>query len=579
MNDFLKKVNSYFSVKNVSYASLALNISSIVLGIVFLIIPIYSLLWDIFGIILFITLFGNFLLVYLNSIKLNKTTKFGNRLNWLCYYYPITVIFSVLYLILGNLLISMTYSSQLIAYIGPFVLMIIGFFGIFIVGGIIAYLDIKNLEKREVWDLTIKGDYSQSKRTQHKRMILKVILGVISILILVVGAYFATIMLNPTSSSLSFIINAAIPQFAVGLSFIFFSTSILLIKILNRENWQKFLHYGTAIAGVIITIIFLLPLFFVPYSINLMESNFSTAFGINWRNGISSEVDQQYFRQNYFSIPEHFLGNYPKDCKVDAQVEFYNGEGVRLHYDAYYLEGGGADLPGKNSIIVKIHGGSWRYGDKGAMNMLQVNKFLASQGYVVFDIQYGLKEEAGGYIPTPDYVLGDFDIEDQIRHIGIFTKRMIGEYAAQYGGDLNSVFITGNSAGGHLACTTALAIDSKNYDSIFGSGITIKGMLPIYPANGHSGLDGRDEFQNPENYFITSNTFPCFIFQGMLDLGCSKVSQDIKDKYTEAGNDRCAILWLPFAGHATDLYYSGHFNLVYMYYLERFLYLCVNDLI
>jgi hypothetical protein len=50
----------------------------------------------------------------------------------------------------------------------------------------------------------------------------------------------------------------------------------------------------------------------------------------------------------------------------------------------------GEDLPGQNSTLIRIHGGGWVSGDKGGSNMVQMNKYFAAQGYIVFDIQYGL---------------------------------------------------------------------------------------------------------------------------------------------------------------------------------------------
>ena len=79
MKDTLKKVNNWISIKNVSYVSLILNLACIILGIIYLAIPIYSILWDIFGIILLVTLFMNYILVYINARKLNKTVKIGQK--------------------------------------------------------------------------------------------------------------------------------------------------------------------------------------------------------------------------------------------------------------------------------------------------------------------------------------------------------------------------------------------------------------------------------------------------------------------------------------------------------------------
>jgi acetyl esterase/lipase len=137
----------------------------------------------------------------------------------------------------------------------------------------------------------------------------------------------------------------------------------------------------------------------------------------------------------------------------------------------------------------------------------------------------------------------------------------------------------GNSAGGHLSLATALLIDNGSYTDLFGSHLNIKGIIPLYPGNPSENLiAGRDEFRNPENYFITSESPPCLMFQGTKDF-CLLETEHIKEQYDLAGNDDCCRIWFPFQGHANDLYYSGHFNQYKLYYMERFLYLCTHDLI
>ena len=220
---------------------------------------------------------------------------------------------------------------------------------------------------------------------------------------------------------------------------------------------------------------------------------------------------------------------------------FYNEEGIRLYFDAYLPLNGGDDLPGENSILIRIHGGSWVSGDKGMMNMMQMNKYFAAQGYAVFDIQYGLDTNPLFEIDpmTPDYKKGDFNIDDMMRHIGIFTNYLT-DNAEEYGANLDSVFVSGGSAGGHLACAVALAIASGDYTDIFSSSLKIKGLVPFYPANGQMrffGVNGRDEFKNPEK-LIESDSPPCLIFQGTHDiLNYFRISQNIRTTYFTKGNE------------------------------------------
>ena len=168
-----------------------------------------------------------------------------------------------------------------------------------------------------------------------------------------------------------------------------------------------------------------------------------------------------------------------------------------------------------------IHGGGWVSGDKGMMNMLQMNKHFASQGYIVFDIQYGIAKNPLYLLDplTPNYNKGTFDIDDMMRQIGIFTNYLANN-SKKYGANLDSVFISGGSAGGHLTCAVALAIACGNYTDMFNTNLTIKGLIPFYPANGQMGffgVSGSDIFKNPEK-LITRNSPPCLIFQGTHDI-------------------------------------------------------------
>ncbi|MCK7481048.1 MAG: alpha/beta hydrolase fold domain-containing protein [Candidatus Moduliflexus flocculans] len=103
-------------------------------------------------------------------------------------------------------------------------------------------------------------------------------------------------------------------------------------------------------------------------------------------------------------------------------------------------------------MLIRIHGGGWVSGDKGYGNMNNVNRHFASLGYLVFDLQYGLAE-SGTFrprAPTPEGMLGPFGIEDMLRHIGAFSLLPCRKCGGT-GADLDRVFVSGASAGGHLA--------------------------------------------------------------------------------------------------------------------------------
>jgi len=591
------KVKSIFSVKNVSYAAILLNLISILFGIIYLtsaslgIIYIF-VLWDIFGIIIIVTLFCNLLLTYLNTIRLNKTTKLGNKLNLLCYIYLMFVNVAMFLIILGNILPSASYSNLLTDNLMAYGLLVLGYFGVLGFGIIIAFVDIRNLETKELWDLTVVGDYRQSNMWRIIKKLLKIFIGITCILVLVLGVSFTYGVFFGGVELVAEVLASISALFGVFYAIIGLSTLIIFLNILNRKRRPK-LRKVIAIIGLLNIGVMLLPLFATPYSISTADQNFAAAFGANWQKNIPVAVENNYFMSTQFSLPGYFLGIPARDCKIDQDIEYYNGENVSLCFDVYSLEGGVIGLPGNNSILIRIHGGGWRWGDKGGLNGMQVNKYFAAQGYVVFDIQYGLKQTSRDGItaildiisPTPEDVVGDFNVTDMVRHIGIFCKYIANDsnpYSADdYVANLNSVFVSGSSAGGHLTNAVALGIASGNYTTYFGTNLTIKGFVPIYPGPPQSlgGIDGTPEFMNPEEHLINQTSPPCLVLSGSSDYLCSEETKLIKRQYDAVSNDNCAIVWGPFGGHACDIYSSGYSAQVFLYYMERFMYLCVNGLI
>ena len=333
------------------------------------------------------------------------------------------------------------------------------------------------------------------------------------------------------------------------------------------------------VMGLITSMILILPLVSSPFTMLSADYNFTSAFGNDWRSRITSSAENYFLKTPYSSVG-YFLGIPPKDCIVKNQISFYNGTtgvdaGLRLYFDAYMPLNGGFGLPGQNSTLIRIHGGGWVFGDKGWGNMLQMNKYFAAQGYVVFDIQYGLLKFPIDPL-TPNYVNGNFSIDDMVRHIGLFVQ-YLSNHSTEYGANLDSVFISGGSAGGHLTCATALGIYKGTYTHLFGTNLTIKGFIPFYPAsgmNGYLGISGfNSELVNPKQ-MINETSPPCLIFQGTNDILCwFRISQNFKDTYALNGNEKCAIIWMPFGGHACDLYFNGYYNQIFLYYMERFMYL------
>jgi len=620
MRESLKKLDEIFSIKNVSKASLILNLTSIVVGIIYLAIPMVNIWWNIFGIVILITFFGNILLVYLNSVKLNTTTKLGHRLNIVGYFYLIFIIFAMGFIGAGNFFIMSSYSSVQADLRRSYWWIYAGYFGVLLIGLVLAFLDFKNLDNREVWDLSSIGDREQSKGGLIIKKILRGLLGLICVLTLLLGSFFVLITLFSSVLGVSDpsamnaldltnldaetifrgavgVIGMVVTQAGIFFCFTFLATTVLLLKVKNRKKSPK-TYYATALIGLTISGVMIVPLCLTPQFVISAEISFAEAFGADWRDKIDPEIERNYFMSTQFSLPGYFLGIPPKDCDYKADVLFMNGslstnfpvdENITLRFDVYWPKGSRTGLPGKNAILIFIHGGGWAKGDKGGLRIIW-NKYFAAQGYVVYDIQYGLQSRSWSEGTRLDAgletVKGNFSINDMVRHVGNFTQ-YISDPANAYSasavsGDLSAVFTNGGSAGGHLTCATALAIASGEYIGWFGPNVTIKGYIPLYPGNclpSLVGIPGEARLICPDQ-LVKANSPPCLVFHGTGDGLCNpKIAQDFKDAYTNVDNQKCAVLWAPLAGHGGDAYFTGYYGQILLYYMERFMYLCVNDFI
>jgi len=415
----------------------------------------------------------------------------------------------------------------------------------------------------------------------NKLKYLKIGVKLLCYLTFAIGLFFTIILLFPIRNGLVISLSYFLTQITGFLMLLYLPTTLLLIKLTpkkSRRNWKKNIILAF---GLILTFINALPIITTPISIQNAENEFNSAYGINWRSEIPPNT-KSYFLPTQFNLYNYFIGFPHRVCNVDTDILYYDADGIQLYFDVYYPKDNVVNLPGNGSIIIKIHGGSWQYGDKSLGNVLVLNKYLAAQGYVVFDIQYGLFDAGGSsFIPTPDYVKGNFTLHDMVYQIGNFTKQLETTYASIYNTNLNSVFIMGGSAGGQLTGVVGLGYNDPYFAGNFSNALTIKGIIPIYaPDYAPSFLLPGDSVSNPLAYekFTPSNLVdasdpPALLYQGLRD---DLVSLDnalrIKNALISNGVNSM-VLTFPFAAHASDLIVGNSFSQVWVYYLERFLYL------
>lgn len=123
--------------------------------------------------------------------------------------------------------------------------------------------------------------------------------------------------------------------------------------------------------------------------------------------------------------------------------------------DVYYPEGV-SNAP----VLFFIHGGAWKKGDKSRYQ--HIGRYFAKNGIVTVTVSYRLSPE----FKHPAHI-------DDVASAFAWTHKNIGKY----GGDPDRIFVSGHSAGGHLAAL--LALDEKYLKKYGLSSKNIRGTIPI----------------------------------------------------------------------------------------------------
>ncbi|MDO5697601.1 MAG: alpha/beta hydrolase [Dermatophilus congolensis] len=150
-------------------------------------------------------------------------------------------------------------------------------------------------------------------------------------------------------------------------------------------------------------------------------------------------------------------------------ISYVENGGERQKLDLFLPE---ADKPGPYPVLVWIHGGRWREGDKsvfssGDQGMDKFKAALLDRGYAVATMNYRLVPDSR--FPDPLH-----DVSAAIRYVK--------SHAAELGVDPDRVAVGGESAGGHLATLEGLAASNPETPADF------LGDLPV----GGPGADSVD---------------------------------------------------------------------------------------
>ncbi len=429
------------------------------------------------------------------------------------------------------------------------------------------------------------------------KKVMRILILIFAYFSLGIGVIFGLIVLTGGFAAISITLDMILPQFA---SIAFVNLIVMLLIVRLKWGQQKSLIIALVL-GFLAFSLNILPFLGVNGAVRSADAQFDAVFGTNWQNRIPSEL-QAKFREVPFNLWDVYNGLPTAQCNVSYDIEyaFVNGNDS-LRFDVYSPSAGNGPFP----AIIAIHGGGWTSGNKGQGNLFQMNRYLASQGYVVFDIIYGLAESSLSNLLKSQKILGrsyvnynnSYTIPQMIENIGNFTH-YLAAHANDYKVNLTSVYVLGRSAGAHLAACVGLGYNNSPYSSVFNHSIRIRGCILYYPpVNMTTMLENSIKISRPytkwvnitelfeylmeynaTNYdiyspisYVDANSPPVLILHGKNDkLVPTSESRNLKAKMDAVGRP-CILIEMPFMGHAFDIIPGNLYGQLAYYYVERFI--------
>lgn len=120
---------------------------------------------------------------------------------------------------------------------------------------------------------------------------------------------------------------------------------------------------------------------------------------------------------------------------------FANVDGQDLQLDVYAPT---VENSNNGASVIVVHGGSWRGGQRS--DFPEWNRWLAANGFTVFDVDYRLA-------PQPNYLTATGDVKCAV----LWVKN----HAAEFKVDAERIALLGRSAGAHLALLAAYSADDS----------------------------------------------------------------------------------------------------------------------
>lgn len=295
-----------------------------------------------------------------------------------------------------------------------------------------------------------------------------------------------------------------------------------------------------------------------------MESAMHAGLGKDYERKIPAAFHRRV-ANTIWSIPNALGGRERSSrARLWRDVVYANPNGRPLKLDIYQpmIEPAVGNL---YPAVIVIHGGGWRNGDKGDW-FVPTSRYLANQGYVVFDIQYRLSGRAHWPAPYDD-------VKTAIR----WVKQCAGDYQV----DADRIAVLGRSAGGHLAMMAGFQPDA---DTQVQAIISLYGPADLQwkdlsPDSATVQLMGGTFEQMPEAYaeispitHVKDGLPPTLMIEGMMDtIVPSLFHGDAMMNKLSLTDTSFVLLRVPWGRHGFDAVTFGLGSQLVQYHIDRFL--------
>ena len=264
-------------------------------------------------------------------------------------------------------------------------------------------------------------------------------------------------------------------------------------------------------------------------------------------------------------LPAFRAKKIPAGVTVLRDVEYAEADGQSLQLDLYLPEKTDQSPP----LLVWIHGGGWRNGDKANVNPAILQ--LTGDGYAVASINYRLK---------------DLSIHPKNIHDCKGAVRWLRAHAEEYGYNPERIAVGGSSAGGHLSLLLGLSGGVQSLEGTVGGNTNrssqVKAIVDFYgPSDFMSFSKNSERFNRAHEFqqeqlkdaspttYLDKGDPPVLILHGDADKTVPVQQSILLDKRCRETGIQSELHIIPEAGHGGKVFSKNEYYQLIKAFLDK----------